>query len=283
MKINIEFTGMCLLHLRGGIVPTYQGKAYMLGKGHRPRLVVPIRNIANLGSDAPPHMRAIYPHGGPMLAEVDLTGRIVTLDAQGNPAGVDIPLRTILPTKDPKDDEWKDLGYIADLAFLGGTKQKPAVLAKDADDVAAATVVLDRGSLSGVEPKATPLAEAHWELRAPDGTTTKQMLAGAVRLEVDHNQNDFEINLHDRNGQEAGRLLLKPTQADGTGGVPITIFSMCDVRGLSLTQLTDVALYSDLIEGHPVVKPPKLEVPPGRAPIYASGDTGQCPPGALIV
>ncbi len=282
MNLTIDFTGMVMLHLPKNVAMPgkFHGTAYMLGGDHKPRLTVPIRNLAtkNMAQFPKSRSRAVYPPGGPIQAEIDITGlKVVFNDGKGtgDPIGaVIVPTHTNPPTKpDPKTPaDWKDLGYALDLSYLGGTSKLHAA----ADGRSAARVILDRGSLFPMQPLDEPMSTALWEMKTPAGSPDrKHRVACVLRLEVTHTGgNDFLVRLLDPkdNDKEIGSLLLQPV---ANGIVPLSLSSLCEVKGAAETELKDVPSYQVFLEGEPTIHPPKKEGD-GR-----SGDATQCPPAVL--
>jgi hypothetical protein len=274
ISLAMDYTGLTMLHLTKNMAAaTYSGNAYLLAAGHQPRMAIPARNIANLGTaDITVAPNATYPPGGPLIAEFDLTGLIAQFEGA---AGVGVSIPTL--TRPPKDapasaDEWKDVGYLVDLKYLGGTSEIDTRVAAQT-----ARFVLDRGELVTLQPKDEPLSKAKWDLFTPDKKATRtHMLSGVARILVKHTRNDIAILLHDFDGKLVGRVLLQPVKGEEASPVPLAIFSMCEIGPPPKKVLKDVALYGPLLRGGPTVHPPEIHTG------YISGDTGQCPPGTLI-
>lgn len=279
MNLNIDFTGMAMLHLKQiAHFPKYTGTAYFLGGDHRPTLSVPLRHLKNVGNaDVPKdRTRVIYPPGGPLLAEVDLKDLIVSFE---DGAGTGDPHKAVvlaahnippgLPPSPDSDEEWRDVGYALDLKFLAGTAEPHP----DAGARSGASLVLDRGTLRSVLPLDEPMSEVEWTLVAPDGTTRKHKLTSVLRLSVSHGGNQFHVVLHDREGKKVGDLLLAPA---GKETVPVAIVSLCNARGAAGDTLEDVLLYRSLLKDHPPLKAPTFKM------AKISGDATQCPPAVLF-
>lgn len=278
MKLHIHFTGMTLIHLvEEDQDSTYRGHAYFLGGDHEPVLVVALKYIRNVAADMP-LMGTIYPPGGPICGVLSLKGQSLTMDPDGQATGVCFdPI--VRPSRSPTADAWKNLGYIVDIDYLARTKEKPARLADDAVKAAGAIMALDRGALSAVAPTDPPLSDRNWRLTPRSGEpAVVQKLAGTLLLEVNHEENQFAFLIGKKasKSKKQRRLLIGHWEKKVTTPIPVSIYSLCDVRGTTLTELPDVRLYRKLLFKKPPIVAPKIHN--GKA----SGDTGQCPPARLI-
>lgn len=276
----IQFSGLAMVHLEEQSKGSFLGSVHLLAgcreanqhapspRVHIARMAFPLACLKKDGN-FPKGTRTLLDTAGTILLEVNLHGAELTFGPDDG-TGVTLPGTTpdrAGPTDRP---DWKDLRYLLDLALLSGVRECDHERGRR---LAPTRVRLDRGKLTGAEPRDPRMRDARWRVTDSEGTVREQPILDRVVLELEEDAASLDMRVT-RDGEQDQVVLEAALDP-----IPVSIYALCDFAGFTFDEMDDVKQYEALL------KNPRPITVPTRKPSSGtvSSSAHNCPPSGLIV